>query len=423
MKSKQILEKLTTYCDEVRVKGFSKDSFHFPVDSNSIEDADLQKACSKVSTLFEMMNEACIFSEQLAKGNLQVSAARNNVFAMPMKSLQANLSHLTWQVNQVAEGDLNQQVYFLGEFSESFNHMIESLNEKQVLEQRLQVITNILEEGLFYVDNTGSVLFANPEVLKLLEYSSDEIIGKKAANLINKPSIGKKKLLDSILNGEKYDLKDSLLIGKSGKTTAVSISARPVYKNDVLDGTVISIRNISKEKQYLNSLETINKLLEKQATTDALTGIFNRMKFDETLSAEIQRSKRSKTPLSLIICDIDHFKQVNDLFGHQAGDAVLKNLSKLIKDNIRSIDFFARWGGEEFVILTPGTNIEGAARLAEKLRKKVESNKFNNPEHITLSFGIASFSPGDSALKLINRADEAMYQAKKNGRNQVQISN
>ncbi len=416
MKSKMIFKKLDTYLKQIIQRGFPENGFHFPVNPDSIEDNELEAVCRRVSTLFEMMNEACQFSEQLARGNLQASAPRNNFFTMPLKSLQASLAHLTWQVHQVAEGDLKQQVYFLGEFSESFNHMIESLKEKQVLEQRLKVITEVLGEGLLYVDNEGKILFANPEALRIFEYDSGEIIGKTAADMIFHPSSRGTGLGDSILKGEKFDVEDRLINGKAGKATAVSISARPVYKKDILDGSVITIRDISEQKKYL-------LLLEKQAMTDALTGIFNRMKFDEILSTEIQRSKRNKVPLALIICDIDHFKQVNDQYGHPAGDKILKTLVKLISANIRSIDFFARWGGEEFVILSPGTDSRGAANLAEKIRRKVELHNFRNPGHITLSFGVTCFKSGDNATKLITRADEAMYKAKAKGRNRVQLSN
>jgi diguanylate cyclase (GGDEF)-like protein/PAS domain S-box-containing protein len=423
VESQILIDQLDKYLQKIIERGIPDEGFHYPLDPESIESEKPKQLSRKFQVLFEMMNEACEYSEQLAKGNLKVTASRNNVFTMPMKGLQASLAHLIWQVNQVAEGDLNQQVSFLGEFSASFNHMIESLREKQALEERLKVITDVLGEGLLFVDTRGTVLFANPEALSLLKITPDEIKGETVTNIFFRFSTEKNFLLNCITKGLNYDENNGVLINRSGEEIPVMISGRPVYKNKNLDGTVITFRDITEQKKYLQSLETINKLLEKQAKTDALTGIFNRMKFDEILAKEIQRSKRNRVPLSLIICDIDHFKIINDQYGHQAGDKVLKRLTRLISTNIRSIDFFARWGGEEFVILSPGTDINGAEILAEKIRKKVESHIFSDPEHLTLSFGVASYRTGDNAAKLINRADEAMYEAKENGRNRVQVSN
>jgi diguanylate cyclase (GGDEF)-like protein len=137
---------------------------------------------------------------------------------------------------------------------------------------------------------------------------------------------------------------------------------------------------------------------------------------------EMARSERYQSPLSLILFDIDHFKSVNDTYGHSAGDNVLKRLAKRVQANIRETDIFARWGGEEFVILAPGLFIMEAVQFAEKLRRNIEELDFTKPQKITLSFGVAAFKKGDSSTILINRADEALYRAKENGRNQVQHS-
>lgn len=429
MNSRQILEKIDTAFKEALQHGPRKEGLIFPIDLEEIENDELRAICSRLASIFDMINEACHYSDQLAQGNLEAKASRTNIFTMSLKGLQANLAHLTWQVNQVADGDLNQQVYFLGEFSNSFNHMINSLREKQVLEQRLKIITDVLGAGLLLVDPGGKIIIANPEALKLLDYTFDEIEGTRIHDVIHRQlpdsSIfrpGENPLRDAVETGKDYDDDDGVFTCKSGLMIPVMISSRPVYKNDTLDGTVITFRDITDQKKYLHSLETINKLLERQALTDALTGINNRMYFDKTLADEIQRAQRNKSPLSLIIFDIDHFKKVNDGYGHSAGDNVLIRLTRLITANIRVIDFFARWGGEEFVILTPGTGPDGVMQFAEKLRSKVESFNFKEPEKITLSFGVTTFIDGDNDTALINRADDALYRAKEDGRNQVRYS-
>ncbi|MBI5894008.1 MAG: diguanylate cyclase [Deltaproteobacteria bacterium] len=164
--------------------------------------------------------------------------------------------------------------------------------------------------------------------------------------------------------------------------------------------------------------ETEEKL-KVMATTDSLTGIYNRRKFEELLEIETQRAVRYKTPLSLIEFDIDYFKDINDTHGHLAGDDVLVEITKLISENIRDIDIFARWGGEEFMIIVPHNEIEGARILAEKLRTIVEGHRITGIGAVTCSFGAAQFNEGDTFDSFIKRTDDALYDAKRSGRNKV----
>ncbi len=157
------------------------------------------------------------------------------------------------------------------------------------------------------------------------------------------------------------------------------------------------------------------------ATTDRLTGAYNRHKLDELSTYEISRSTRYHHPLSLILIDIDHFKEVNDSYGHLVGDQVLVNLVTLLQTNIRDTDSLARWGGEEFVILCPGINGGQALQLAEKIRAVVSKHDFRPVGHITLSIGATELLPGESFDQGILRADEALYRAKENGRDRAEL--
>lgn len=163
--------------------------------------------------------------------------------------------------------------------------------------------------------------------------------------------------------------------------------------------------------------------LRQIATTDSLTGAQTRRSFDKDLKKEIDRSKRYDRPASLIMFDVDHFKQVNDSYGHAAGDAVLQNLVSLCKDNLRSVDLLGRLGGEEFAILLPETDHLGAMQVAEKLRLKIAETPVKSGDltiDITASFGVTVFDTEDSDIETpINRADEALYQAKNAGRNRT----
>jgi len=198
------------------------------------------------------------------------------------------------------------------------------------------------------------------------------------------------------------------------------LACRPVITGDKLEGAVIAFHDISEQKRYQESLQTINALLEKQASTDALTGIYNRLKLSKLLDKEISRASRYKSSLAIIIFDIDKFKDVNDSYGHPAGDSVLIDITRVINANIRTTDIFARWGGEEFMIIATGCTLEEGIQFADILRLKVAQANFSIPRKITSSFGVAAFRPNDTEITLINRADHALYKAKTRGRNRVE---
>ena len=164
-------------------------------------------------------------------------------------------------------------------------------------------------------------------------------------------------------------------------------------------------------------------VVERQATIDYLTQCYNKGMFNKLLSGEIKRTNRHNNVFSLIIFDIDNFKIVNDTFGHLAGDTVLQEIARITRGAIRESDNFARWGGEEFCILLPDTNIQGGKNLADKLQRTIANHDFGNPGTITCSFGVVQFSPELTEDKLVSRADKALYRAKQNGKNQAVVYN
>ena len=165
----------------------------------------------------------------------------------------------------------------------------------------------------------------------------------------------------------------------------------------------------------------LEKELRLQASTDSLTRIYNRSKFDEILSIELQRAKRYGTSMSLIAFDIDHFKAVNDTYGHLLGDYALKTVVGLAQKAVRSVDYLARWGGEEFMIILPEAELEKAETLAERIKDKIENHDFGEIGKVTVSFGVAQFRASDTEETLIKRTDDALYRAKSNGRNRVEV--
>jgi diguanylate cyclase (GGDEF)-like protein/hemerythrin-like metal-binding protein len=173
--------------------------------------------------------------------------------------------------------------------------------------------------------------------------------------------------------------------------------------------------------RLMNDMRVKNRLLENLAMKDELTGVYNRHYLDQTLHAEMERQDRYSMPLSLIMIDIDHFKLINDNFGHDVGDIVLTEIAHRISNGIRETDVLFRWGGEEFFILMPHTEISGAALLADKLRIMVSSVPINPVGIISASFGVAERSKGEPRNDVFRRIDQALYRAKNGGRNRVEI--
>lgn len=188
-------------------------------------------------------------------------------------------------------------------------------------------------------------------------------------------------------------------------------------------GVIAYLYRQRKSLESANSaLEFANERLSQLATTDTLTGIWNRRYFEERVGHELIKADRYKQPLSVLIFDIDQFKLVNDSYGHLVGDRVLVELCDMARQQTRDSDLLARWGGEEFIMLMPNTGLNEAMAVAEKLRANFASHNFQDAGSITASFGVALYQPGESVDHWISRADAALYEAKQEGRNKVKIA-
>ncbi|WP_243438565.1 diguanylate cyclase domain-containing protein [Fundidesulfovibrio soli] len=181
-------------------------------------------------------------------------------------------------------------------------------------------------------------------------------------------------------------------------------------------------KTVTISDSYQSQLRDLNMRLELLARTDLLTGLANRWEMTHRLEAEHNRMQRHSSELTLILGDVDHFKQVNDTYGHQCGDAVLRNVATLMQTHLRAEDLCARWGGEEFMILLPETGVEAASNVAKKLGELVRDTptRWNGSSiTVTMSFGIASVHPGSDLDKAISTADDALYEAKAQGRDRA----
>lgn len=206
----------------------------------------------------------------------------------------------------------------------------------------------------------------------------------------------------------------TLLIASGMLASLLAYNRRRQEQVAVLDATNRELRT---EMELRKRAEAI---LKRQATTDMLTGLFNRHRMSELLHEEIVRARRYGTPFSVMMLDIDHFKSINDRYGHDRGDEVLKALALRVDKVLRESDRFARWGGEEFLILLPGTDMPGALELAERCRQALTSSPFEEVGEVSASIGVALYESDESMRELLQRADKALYQAKSAGRDRVE---
>lgn len=257
-------------------------------------------------------------------------------------------------------------------------------------------------------DIKGTITYVNNQFCKVSEYTSTELIGKNH-RILSHPDQDKKeykKLWKTILSKEVYKgtLKN---LSKSGKTYYVDMTIVPILDKD---NNIIEFLSIRYDV-------TEHILVTSHAYTDALTGIYNRRKFEEVLSYELKQVKRHNYPITLAILDIDHFKNFNDNFGHIIGDEVLVLLARAVQEDVRETDLFARWGGEEFVILLKYTNMEESIQALEKFKTNIENILHPTAGKITASFGVTQNRENDTIDSMMRRADEALYSAKDSGRN------
>ncbi|MGD9078980.1 MAG: diguanylate cyclase [Desulfobacterales bacterium] len=207
---------------------------------------------------------------------------------------------------------------------------------------------------------------------------------------------------------------------------AINIGASDfVIKPVRLEELLLRLRRVLKERQLSSERTRMMQKLQKLATTDGLTKLYNSRSFYSQLELEVDRYNRYKHPLSLLLLDIDNFKEFNDNFGHLEGDKVLVRFSQIIKSCLRTNDSAYRYGGEEFTVILPETNGDEAKTVAQRIRSSLESEKFkpipDKNAQITISIGVTQYYPKEELSAFIRRADKAMYLSKKNGRNRVSV--
>jgi diguanylate cyclase (GGDEF)-like protein/PAS domain S-box-containing protein len=267
--------------------------------------------------------------------------------------------------------------------------------------------------GIIKCDINGNITYANQKSADIL--GSPNIAETMKINLLTFPVLieyGFSGKLKKCLQKNQSIVTDINYVSKWGKKVFLRVHIKTWLEQDKINGAQVIIDDISEIKH-------LEEELRNTSITDFLTNTYNRRYFLNQLENEMERTKRQGIVFSLIMFDLDHFKSVNDRFGHQTGDIVLKSVADAVKRNIRKIDCLARWGGEEFTLLMPGTDLEKAKVLAERLCKKVSETTIPEIGRVTASFGVTQFSENDTVDTIIQRADELTYLAKARGRNQA----
>jgi diguanylate cyclase (GGDEF)-like protein/PAS domain S-box-containing protein len=287
------------------------------------------------------------------------------------------------------------------------------LRESLHSEIRFHLYFDHAYEGILLLDNNGKVLEANRSAELMFCYEKGTMLGLHMHQLINKFSL-------------EYNLLNNQVAARGMPPTMERMIGKDQL-GGVLDLEVaINMARIGNETFYSVSLIDIRHHLAKQeeltklAHTDPLTGLMNRRHFRLLADQELSRATRTHQQLFTMMLDIDHFKRVNDTHGHDVGDQALIAVAEVFKSGFRSMDILARWGGEEFLVLLPETDMAGAMLIAERIRQQVSQIKLSKiPEGLTISVGLCEAKPGMELKAVTSLADQALYQAKTSGRNRV----
>jgi diguanylate cyclase (GGDEF)-like protein len=345
-------------------------------------------------------------------GALLVLAA---IAAAEGRSVMRSVRELAKAAEEIGRGRLNRRVPVHGrdEFADlagSFNSMADQLRTR-LLELELQ--RTRLRESL---SRTGDLLTATHDIEQLLSLIASAAVEAADAE-------------GAVLLGEHGAVIEVGTLADDAKTFELSIATREsrfgiliLYAAELDEDNLLATKALV--AQGANALENaqLHEAAALQAKSDGLTGLSNRRHCEERLLAEVSRSERYEAPLAVILCDIDEFKAANDTHGHAFGDLVLQGFAEVLRETLRDIDVSSRWGGEEFLIVLPGTTLPGAVEAAERIRTgfaALELGGSGATARMTASFGVAGFAAGVEALELVRAADEALYEAKRRGKNRV----
>ncbi|MBF0136201.1 MAG: diguanylate cyclase [Magnetococcus sp. DMHC-1] len=336
-----------------------------------------------------------------------------------VNSLVHPISKVTKAMLHVAGGNMDSQVPVmgsdeLGQMATIFNQMARQLSDAhtglQNEQEKLMTILLSAREGIIGTNRDGKVVLVNPAALRLLGKTEEKIIEDGFLHILDDPDYVQK-----FLERSGFDMPEIVVYG--GKVLHF-FAASIKDKTGEIVGSAALIRDVTEEKK-------LEQMLRDLSYTDGLTKLLNRRRFDELLLAEFQRARRYGLSVGLLLFDVDHFKKFNDTYGHDQGDRVLQAIAVTMKNSFRDVDFCCRYGGEEFCIITPNTSMPGLFIAADRFREKVEAQVIDGLK-VTISIGAVAYPlhiPDiQGPAEMLKAADDALYVAKKSGRNQVCVA-
>lgn len=406
---------ITIITDGVKIQDVNRAFFEFFTQFSSLE--SLQKEQNCICDLFEDIEE----ENYITHKDKENGAWLNTLLKTTSKERQkvcivqdGGTHHFAISAQAVQypniEAEIDENYYVIS---------LMDITNEVVMAQNINNIINFQDNMLVILDHNLELTYANKKFLSLFFAHSVEEFNKEFASFNE----------IFITHQEYFHSQDKTnwiyeLIELDESRRIVSIVDEEDYSAKAF---LINPTYIRESNSWICSFTEYTKLaikaqtLSKRVYTDELTKIANRAKFNEEILREISFYKRYDTDFCIVLLDIDHFKKVNDIYGHSTGDEILVHLSNIVTKSIRNTDLFARWGGEEFVILLHQTTLEDTTQVVENLRKNIENTTFVKDIKITCSFGITQIKAEDTKESLFERADEALYEAKKTGRNRFCI--
>ncbi|MEX0430643.1 sensor domain-containing diguanylate cyclase [Spiribacter insolitus] len=331
-----------------------------------------------------------------------------------------------WSISRLEDAETGQDFYV--SVQREITHEIE-------LEHANRRILESISEGIVGIDPAGRVTLMNPAAERMLEIDRGRLLCEKTweqwLDPLRRARI--ERPLDAVMIVEEVDLLERIrgvmrtgvpladqrvtVRHSDGSTIHLEVSAKAMsIGHGESMGAVIILRDRTEQRVF-------ERELWQAANHDPLTGAHNRRFADDILAREIRRADTGPHPLALILFDLDHFKAINDEFGHHVGDKVLKSVVKSVRSRLRASDYLVRWGGEEFALILPDTDRRGAVSVAESLRRQVERTPIGRDlDPVRISLGVSQYRMGEGLRAWFRRVDDALYQAKSNGRNRVEAA-
>lgn len=303
------------------------------------------------------------------------------------------------------------------QFLDSEQAEIGMVNKAEILSSRL-----VIAAADLFANTQSEVDGRNARVAAVIEWTSKLLVGTVALTLF--VSVLMLLYINRNVIRRLTALRTAMTDHAQGHGGPIEIASRDEIgeMSSALSYFVGVIRDREDKLHAINAdLSLAHRNLETIAVTDRLTGLYNRTKLDEVFANELAQAERYGESVAVILADIDKFKSVNDTYGHQVGDSVLSEFAAIVRKLVRDTDTPGRWGGEEFLVICPHTDLNGAHILAERIRATVAGHSFSVVGQKTCSFGVAGYRPGDTAETIVKRADEALYEAKQNGRDRVAL--